>query len=81
MIRQTANAIGQFTAEFSRWIDTRCYECNHCRECQKPVRPWDEVCDNCGCGQPAKVSFSAGVVVVAACGILLLLAVAGRWAF
>ena len=62
-----------------QWCHTRIRECVHCRECGSEVSPWEDVCPTCGSGAPTKVSLSAGLVLVAAFFVILLIAAVGAW--
>ena len=56
----------------ARWFRKRAEECMTCRDCDAKVAPWDDCCSNCGRGNPARVSTSAGFAVAIVCGLALI---------
>jgi uncharacterized OB-fold protein len=81
MNQHTSTAVDRFRDKMDHWFNTRIGECVHCRQCGANVSPWDDVCPTCGSGAPAKVSSSAGIVLVVAFLVLLLIAAIGAWLF
>ena len=44
-----------------------------CRQCGRPARPWDRVCQHCGTGNPVKIGVSPQLMLTAvACEMVLL---------
>lgn len=81
MNHQMSTVAERIRVTVDQWVNTRLRECIHCRDCGTEVSPWDEVCPTCGRGAPAKVSSSAGLVLVAAFLVLLVIAAIGAWLF
>jgi hypothetical protein len=73
---QRINKIAIHTGRAARnWLAARLRECITCRECSKPVRPWDDCCAHCGFAHPARVSQSVMIVVGVGCLLMLMLVI------
>jgi len=67
-----ANCVKRCLNGASQWLQTRRRESTHCRECDEPIRPFDDTCPRCGVHSPAAVHISP-VVPVAVVGLSVLL--------
>lgn len=79
MNHQASKMTERLRVTVDQWFNTRMRECCQCRDCGTSVSPWDDVCPTCGSGAPAKVSSSAGIVLVAVFIVLLVVAAIGAW--
>ena len=80
IVQKAFRVTDRVKAVADRWFN-HCREECRCCDCHEVVAPWDEICPNCGRGQPAKVSARAGFVIVVGSAIVLLMAVAVLWVF
>jgi hypothetical protein len=63
---------GRLKHYVAQWFQARADECTTCRDCGSQVGPWDECCNNCGRGNPARVASSAIIALIVSVGFVFI---------